>query len=115
MAIRKIETQDFDSRVIASESPLVVLFEAEWCPFCTQFRGILERRVDNIDIPVVAVRLNDYDNPLWERFSIGAVPTLAMFENGAMVFRIDSPLGIGLDDSDVTKLIDFVRTRTHKA
>ena len=108
MTIRRIATRDFDKEVLSRDSPLVVLFEAELCPFCAQFRGIFEPRVNAIPVPVLGVLLNDYDDPLWDRYSIEAVPTIAVFESGEVAFRIDGPLGIGLKDSDTNKLLAYI-------
>ena len=111
MAVRKIAARDFEIEILSKGSPLVVLFEADWCSFCARFRGILERRIDEIEMPLIDVLLDDYDDVLWDRYSIEAVPTVAVFEKGEVVFRIDGPLGTGLDDSDLTRLVDYIRTR----
>ncbi len=111
MSFKAIQTHDFDREVLERDSPLVVLFEAEWCPFCTSFSAVLNQRADKIPMPVLAVLLNDDDDPLWDRYSIEAVPTLAVFDGGEIVFRIDGVLGIGLDNTDVSRLIEQIKSR----
>jgi thioredoxin-like negative regulator of GroEL len=41
-------------------------------------------------------KVNDDDNPLWDRFSISAVPTLIAFDKGKIISRRDTKMGVGL-------------------
>jgi thioredoxin 1 len=42
--------------------------------------------------------MDDDDNPMWEIFSLQAVPTIIIFENGKLIKRLDCKLGVGLDE-----------------
>jgi hypothetical protein len=61
---------------------------ADWCPFCQRFRSIFESA--NGAQPAInrytfyESRINDDENPLWDRFAISAVPTLVAFDKGKM-------------------------------
>ena len=54
--------------------------------------------------------IDDDNNPLWERFSIEAVPTLIAFEKGEIVSRRDAKMGIGLIKSDLDSILKETNT-----
>ena len=47
------------------------------------------------------LKVNDDDNPLWNRFSTSAVPTLIAFDKGKIISRRDAKIGVGLNESDL--------------
>ena len=110
MPLKEIRAGDFDNELRSRNSPFVVLFEADWCPFCQSFSPIMERRVDKIPVPVVRVPLNDDDDQLWDRYSVDVIPTLAVFDGSRIVFRIDGELGMGLEDADVSRLVEYLKS-----
>jgi thioredoxin-like negative regulator of GroEL len=86
------------SPYVSSDKKTVVLFEMTGCPFCrifqSAFNDFTEKRSE--DCALLRVKLNDYDNPLWERYQIKAVPTVIVFAKGEIMARLDSELGVGL-------------------
>jgi len=52
--------------------------------------------------------INDDDNPLWDRFSISAVPTLIAFDKGKIISRRDTKMGVGLNESDLNSLFSEI-------
>jgi hypothetical protein len=49
--------------------------------------------------------LNDDDDPLWDRFSINAVPTLVAFDGNEIISRRDSKMGVGLNKTDIDSIL----------
>ena len=49
--------------------------------------------------------IDDDNNPLWERFSINAVPTIIAFEKGEIISRRDAKMGTGLVKSDLDSIM----------
>jgi hypothetical protein len=45
--------------------------------------------------------VDDDDNPLWEEYSLEAVPAVILFENGNVTRRLDCQLGIGLNEKQL--------------
>ena len=45
-------------------------------------------------------KVNDDDNPLWDKFSFSAVPTLIAFDKGRIISRSDAKRGVGLNESE---------------
>ncbi len=54
--------------------------------------------------------IDDDDNPLWERYSTGAVPTIIAFEKGEIISRSDAKKGIGLVKSDLDSILKETNT-----
>ena len=78
---------------------VLVLFCAAWCPFCWSFFSVFDKRVAKYSFDsTIRVYIDDYDNPLWEDYSIEAVPTVVLFEQAQVVRRLDGELGAGLNE-----------------
>ena len=93
--------QDLDA-VLQKSKKVLVLFYASWCPYCMRFVPIFRRKIFGFDkISVVEVLLDDYDNPLWDDYSVGAVPTIILFEDGKVSTRLDGKLGSGLSEKQL--------------
>jgi thiol-disulfide isomerase/thioredoxin len=91
----KRELEDY----VKLDKRFLVLFCASWCPFCQDFLPAFDRILARCGFDkVVRVYIDDYDNALWEDYSIEAVPTAVLFENGKVTRRLDSRLGFGLSE-----------------
>ncbi len=88
-------------------SQALVMFYADWCPFCQKFKPIFESAANSLSSrqKFYESNINDDDNPLWERFSINAVPTLIAFEKGKIISRRDARKGLGLNKSDLDSIL----------
>jgi thioredoxin len=95
------DSQAFQSSVLQSTEPTVVMFWATWCPFCRRFKADFERIASSRPWRFAAVYLDDENNPLWEDYAVEVVPTLALFRDGQVVDRLDGVLGYGIDRSMV--------------
>jgi thioredoxin 1 len=103
-----LESNQFD-KLLSSEERALVMFYADWCPFCHRFKPIFESATitksgDN-GYKFYESKVNDDENPLWDRFSINAVPTLLAFDKGKIVSRRDAKMGVGLSGSDLDSLL----------
>ena len=96
----------FQETVVESDEPTVVMFWATWCPFCRRFKQEFERLASAHPWRFAAVYLDDEDNPLWDDYAVDVVPTLALFQDGKVVDRLNGVLGYGIS----RKMVDeFVR------
>ncbi|MDP9197105.1 MAG: thioredoxin family protein [Thermoproteota archaeon] len=102
----EIGPPDFDDLFSRAEKSLV-LFHADWCPFCQRFRPIFDSIQSNFSLFVT--KLNDDDSPLWDRFSIEAVPTLIAFAGERIIGRRDARKGLGLTKDDVDSLLSELK------
>lgn len=92
-----------------SKGTLAVLFLASWCPFCTRFYPAFQAAADKNGIAWASLDISDDDNPLWEVFSIGVVPTIIIFKEGKAVFRKDGGLGRGLSQKAIDESMDRMK------
>ena len=103
-----IEPNQFDSLLSSGEKALV-MFYADWCPFCQRFKQVFESAITTRSVSngykFYESKVNDDDNPLWDRFSISAVPTLIAFDKGKIILRRDAKIGVGLDGSDLDSIL----------
>ena len=97
---------DFNGRQLKKTGTVAVLFTTEWCPFCQRFKPLFESALDQNGMTKTFVDLSDLENPLWEVFDVGVVPTVVVFKDGDPVLRKDGVLGRGLP-ADV--MIEVVR------
>jgi thioredoxin 1 len=103
-----LEPNQFDN-LLSSKEKALVMFYADWCPFCQRFKPIFESAISirskNNGYTLYECKVNDDDNPLWDRFSISAVPTLLAFEKGKIISRRDAKMGVGLNQSDLDSML----------
>ena len=95
---------------LVNNSNSLVLFYADWCHYCSRFIPIFEEALKKTDpkILVGGVKLNDDDNPLWDKYNINAVPTLIAFSNNSIKSRRDAKMGIGLTKSDLSSILSDI-------
>jgi len=78
---------------------VLILFCASWCPFCREFFPKFDRIVSKKSFDkILRVYVDDDDNPLWEDYSLEAVPTAVLFIFGREASRLDARLGFGLGE-----------------
>ena len=95
---------EFDSKVLNNKEKTVVLFYADWCPYCANFKPTFEEiKSDKIEKKTALV--NEDENLLWDRFDIQAIPTIIAFQNGQILARRDAKRGVGLTRKDMESLI----------
>ena len=84
---------------LKSNGKVLALFYASWCPHCRGFVSVFDKKVVNFTVErVIHVLLDDYDSPLWDDYSIEAVPTVILFDKGKVCRRLDGKLGEGLNE-----------------
>jgi len=81
----------------------VVVFTADWCPFCRAFLPEFSALEGQPGFHAAEANLTDLENPLWEQFDIEIVPTIIVFRDGEVTLRIDGVSGVGLGPRDVDR------------
>lgn len=92
-SIPHLTTNDFLSRVGNSELPVLVQFDASWCPFCKKLQPMLDdlrdKKLGKLEVYKVDA---DAEGDLMRSYEVGTLPTLIMFYNGTIVGRSDGGL-----------------------
>jgi thioredoxin 1 len=89
---------------LSQNEQAVALFYASWCPFCRGFLPVFSNYARKSGSTVfLRVNVDDEDNPLWEEYSLEAVPSVILFEKGQVSRRLDCKLGSGLNECQLSE------------
>ena len=96
-----LSSRDFTNGVLSRTGLIVVLFYADWCPFCMAFKPKFEEYARKGGLDFGEANVSHYEDPLWEQFRIQTVPTLLAFKEGKVVKRKDGAPFRGLSQADL--------------
>ncbi len=103
--LRDIQGDAFQAEVLRRGGRQVVLFWAQWCPFCVRFKRLFDARASETEADLVGVDISSYSDPLWDEYAVDVVPTLVVFDDGEPVDRRDGVLGVGLAPESLDELL----------
>ena len=96
--------EEFDAKVLNIGQKALVLFYADWCPYCTNFKPVFEE-INSNQVQKRGTLVNEDENPLWDRFNIQMVPTMIAFQDGKIITRRDAKRNVGLTRADMESII----------
>ncbi|MDE1825857.1 MAG: thioredoxin family protein [Candidatus Micrarchaeota archaeon] len=94
---------------IGSTRQKMVLFFADWCPFCRKFRPIFKRYESSSGLWFAEAKINEDSNPMWDEFKIDYIPTVIAFKSGKIIARKDAVPKVGLSEEDLKGIIAKVK------
>ena len=84
----RINTDNFDAEVLASDKPVIADFYSDSCVPCKRMSPVLaEIEEENDSIKAVKININ-FDSALAEKYAVVSAPTFIFFKNGEEVHRI---------------------------
>lgn len=76
------------SKIVSSESPVLVDFYADWCGPCKMLAPILEQVKQELGDSVKIVKIDvDKNQSIAAKYQVRGVPTMMLFKNGKQLWR----------------------------
>lgn len=98
----EVDNKEDLEKELKKNKQVLVLFYASWCPYCKSFLHAFDKNAVTYGFKsTLLVNFDDYDNPLWDDYSICAVPTVIFFDEGKVCRRLDGNLGAGLSEKQL--------------
>lgn len=88
-AITEVNSENFQSEVLDSDTPVLVDFSAVWCAPCKRLDPIVHELAGEWGESVKVVKLDvDHSPDVAGQYQVMGVPTLMLFKGGQMVDRL---------------------------
>lgn len=81
---------DFFEQVKQADKPVLVQFEASWCPYCRKMQPHLKDMSVDKQASLKIVRVDvDLNNALAAEMAVRSLPTLILYADGEVIGRLD--------------------------
>lgn len=87
MAVHKVNTENFESKVLQNSKPVLVDFYADWCGPCKMLAPVVDQLAQESDAYEVCKLNVDEASDIAARYGVMSIPTLIVFHNGQPAAR----------------------------
>ena len=102
-SVTAITDKDFNTKVLLSKNPAVVLFSSKSCPSCQlfklKFKELAEKQAGTTDF----YDLDITNNEIWKEYNIMSLPSVIIFRDGKPTTRFASMLQVEELEKALTK------------
>ena len=101
--VSEFTTENFDTEVLKSDTPVLVDFWAEWCGPCRVIAPLVEEIAIEYDGKIKVGKVNvDENQEVSMQYGVRSIPTLLIFKDGAVANQV-----IGaVPKTNITQLLD---------
>lgn len=102
----QLDEATFEEFVASSDRPVLVDFWADWCQPCLAMAPVIDQLADEYSEKLCVAKLDVETSPdIAARYSVVAIPTLVVFNEGVAVERLR---GARSRDALVAELSDYL-------
>ena len=103
--VKELTSENFNSEVIESDTPVLVDFWAEWCGPCRVIAPVVDEIATEYLQKVKVGKLNvDNHNQVASEYGVRSIPALLIFKNGAVANQIVG----AVPKNKITEILDSV-------
>lgn len=89
--VELITTNNFSQKVLESPIPVVLQFDAKWCPYCRKVQPLMADLAADKAGKIAVYRIDiDQDFGIAQLFGIKSLPTIVLIKKGMEAGRIES-------------------------
>ena len=99
---------------LAARDRVVVLYYADWCPFSRVLLKAFEEAEPEASVPMARANLRHAADPRWRDARVRVVPTVAYYEHGEELERVEARHGRGLDGGAFEDFMETVEDLQEK-
>ncbi|MDF1749371.1 MAG: thioredoxin TrxA [Alphaproteobacteria bacterium] len=86
MSTVKVSDDEFESKVLQADGPVLVDYWAEWCGPCKSIAPALDEIASAMDGKLTIAKLNIDENPQTPtKYGVRGIPTLMLFKDGQVI------------------------------
>ena len=92
MSVMNMNHEEFNSKILDSNEPVLVEFWAPWCVYCRRIGPALEKVAAQNEGKLLVAQVNIDEQPaLADKERIEVIPTLVLYQNGQAHGSIVAP------------------------